>query len=152
MGCNPAANLVFARLRNSPVFWGEHLIDRQRSIAYGLPTNMNKHTQAISNHMKQLTEEARALISATGDVAGDRVQEARKRAAATLEHGKEIYSYVCDKAVAGTKAADGVVRENSYQAIAIGIGIGVLIGCIIARRKPCKRVCSDPGNSINLEE
>jgi len=93
--------------------------------------------------MDQLAEEARALIAATGDVAGDRVQDARKRVAAALEHGKEIYALVRDKAVEGTRAADEAVHENSYQAIAIGIGIGALIGYLISRRRPCSRACSN---------
>jgi ElaB/YqjD/DUF883 family membrane-anchored ribosome-binding protein len=41
---------------------------------------------------------------------------------------------VRDKAVAGAKVADQSVRENPYQAIAIGVGVGALIGYLVARR------------------
>jgi hypothetical protein len=51
---------------------------------------MNKETQAISNDMRQLAEDAQALMSATADVAGEKVGEARKRLAAALERGKDI--------------------------------------------------------------
>lgn len=95
---------------------------------------MNKPTQAISNDMGQLAEEARALIAATADVAGDKVVEARKRLAAALESGREMYGRVRDKAVEGAKVADQTVRENPYQSIAIGVGVGVLVGYLLARR------------------
>ena len=96
--------------------------------------NMDKQTQAISNDMSQLADDARALMAATADVAGEKVGEARKRLAAALESGKEIYGRVRDKAVEGAKAADEAVRENPYQAIAIGVGVGALIGYLVARR------------------
>ncbi|MGO9202602.1 MAG: DUF883 family protein [Limisphaerales bacterium] len=51
---------------------------------------MDKQTQATSNDMGTLPEDARALMAATADVAGEKVAEARKRLAAALERGKEI--------------------------------------------------------------
>jgi ElaB/YqjD/DUF883 family membrane-anchored ribosome-binding protein len=98
---------------------------------------MNKQTQAISNDMSQLAEDARALMVATADVAGEKVGEARKRLAAALERGKEIYGRVKEKAVEGAKAADEAVHEHPYQAIAIGFGVGAILGYLIARR--CSR-------------
>ncbi len=98
---------------------------------------MIKPTQAMSNDMGQLAEEARALIAATADVAGDKVVEARKRLAAALESGREMYGRVRDKAVEGAKVADQTVRENPYQSIAIGVGVGALVGYLLARR--CSR-------------
>jgi ElaB/YqjD/DUF883 family membrane-anchored ribosome-binding protein len=98
---------------------------------------MNKETQAICNDVSQLADDARALMAATADVAGEKVGDARKRLAAALESGKEICGRVRDQAVAGAKAADQTVRENPYQAIAIGVGVGALIGYLVARR--CSR-------------
>ena len=94
---------------------------------------MNK-SQATENDLGTLAEDARALMAATADVAGDKVGEARKRLAAALENGKEIYGRVRDKAVEGAKAADQTVRENPYQAIAIALGVGAIIGYLAARR------------------
>jgi ElaB/YqjD/DUF883 family membrane-anchored ribosome-binding protein len=100
---------------------------------------MNKHTQAASNDLGTLAEDARALMTATADVAGEKVGEARKRLAAALDSAKEIAGNVRDKAVAGAKVADQTVRENPYQAIAIGVGVGAVLGYLIARRCACKR-------------
>ncbi|MFZ1073027.1 MAG: DUF883 family protein [Verrucomicrobiia bacterium] len=100
---------------------------------------MNKHTQATSNDLGSLAEDARALMAATADVAGEKVGEARNRLAAALERGKEIYGRVREKAVAGAKATDEAVHEHPYQAIAIGVGVGAILGYLFARR--CSRNC-----------
>ena len=98
---------------------------------------MNKQTQSVSNDMGTLAEDARALMAATADVAGEKVEEARKRLSAALENGREIYGRVRDKAVQGAKVADQTVRENPYQSIGIAFGVGALIGYLVSRR--CSR-------------
>lgn len=100
---------------------------------------MNKETKAIRDDMGRLAEDARALMNATADVAGEKVGEARERLAAALESGKEIYGRVREKAVEGARVADEAVHEHPYQAIAIGFGIGALLGFLLARRCACSR-------------
>jgi ElaB/YqjD/DUF883 family membrane-anchored ribosome-binding protein len=100
---------------------------------------MNKETQAVSNDIGQLAEDARALMVATADIAGEKVGAARNRLAAALERAKGIAGDVRDKAVAGAKVADQTIRENPYQAIAIGVGVGALLGFLVARRCACNR-------------
>ena len=95
---------------------------------------MDKQRQTTSNDLGTLAEDARALMAATADVAGEKVGEARKRLAAALENGKEIYGRVRDKAVEGARAADEAVHEHPYQAIGIALGVGALIGYLAARR------------------
>jgi ElaB/YqjD/DUF883 family membrane-anchored ribosome-binding protein len=98
---------------------------------------MNRQKQTQNNDMGTLAEDARALMAATADVAGEKVGEARERLAAALESGKEIYGRVRDKTVEGAKAADQTVRKNPYQAIAIALGVGAVVGFFVARR--CSR-------------
>jgi ElaB/YqjD/DUF883 family membrane-anchored ribosome-binding protein len=98
---------------------------------------MNKHTHTASHDIGSLAEDARALMAATADVAGEKVAEARKRLHSALESAKEIAVNVRDKAVAGAKATDEAVRENPYKAIGIALGAGALLGFLIARR--CSR-------------
>jgi len=100
---------------------------------------MNNHTRTNSEHLDQMTEAAHALVRATGDVAGDGVQEARDRLSAALAQGKGTLSFLRDQAVAGTQVADTILRENSYQAIAVGVGVGILAGYLITRRGRCRK-------------
>ena len=90
--------------------------------------------QAVSNNVGTLAEDARALMTATTDVAGEKVAEARKRLGVAVENGKEMYGRVRDKAVEGAKTADEAVREHPYTAIGIAVGVGALIGFLLARR------------------
>ncbi|MBI3414717.1 MAG: DUF883 domain-containing protein [Verrucomicrobia bacterium] len=95
---------------------------------------MNKNTQAISNDVSALAEDARALLTATADVAGEKVTEARQHLTAALERGREMYGRVREKAVEGVRATDEAVHEHPYQAIAIGVGVGAMLGYLVARR------------------
>ena len=98
---------------------------------------MNKETHATHNDIGSLAEDARALMAATADVAGEKVGAARNRLASALERAKEIAGNVRDKAVAGAAGNTKVlwtIRENPYQAIAIGVGVGAIIGFMLARR------------------
>jgi ElaB/YqjD/DUF883 family membrane-anchored ribosome-binding protein len=87
--------------------------------------------------MCTLAEDARALVAATADVAGDKIAGARKRLTAALDSGKELIGRVREKAVDHAKAADEVIRDNPYQTVAIAFGVGALIGYLAAR--PCSR-------------
>jgi ElaB/YqjD/DUF883 family membrane-anchored ribosome-binding protein len=92
---------------------------------------MNKE---ISNENDEVAADARALMAATADVAGEKVGEARKRLAAALDRAKQIAATVRDKTVAGAKATDEAVHEHPYQAMAIALGVGMIIGYLAARR------------------
>jgi ElaB/YqjD/DUF883 family membrane-anchored ribosome-binding protein len=95
---------------------------------------MSKQTQATGEETGQLAEDARALMAATADVGGEKVADARRRLAAALERAKEFAGRVRDRAVEGAKAADEAVHEHPYQAIAIGVGLGMIIGYLLGRR------------------
>jgi len=96
---------------------------------------MNKHKHAVSHDIGTLAEDAQALMTATADVAGEKVAEARTRLAAALENIKEIAGRVRNKTVECVKAADEAVHEHPYKAIAIGVGVGTFLGFLAARRR-----------------
>ena len=98
---------------------------------------MSKQTQAIANDLGTLAEDARALMTATADVAGDKVGAARQRLAAALDRAKEIAGRVHDNAVEGAKAADQAVRDKPYQAIGIAFAVGAVVAYFVMRR--CSR-------------
>lgn len=98
---------------------------------------MNPSTQAVSNDLDQLKYDAEALLSATAGAAEDKIGEARRRVGCVLERGREIYADACGKAVEGSKAADIAMHQNVYQAIAVGVGVGAIIGYFFASRCRC---------------
>ncbi len=95
---------------------------------------MKEHTHVIGEEMDKLADDARALMAATADVAGEKVGQARQRLAVALERGKELYGQARAKAVEGAKMTDAAVHEHPYKAIAIAAGVGALIGYMLARR------------------
>jgi len=93
---------------------------------------MKKH--ATYNESEHLAEDAQALLAATAHVAEEKVVEARRRLTAAIEKGKETWHAMQEKAVAGAKATDQVIRDHPYQSIGIALGVGALIGFLLSRR------------------
>jgi len=98
---------------------------------------MEKHEHTDENNLKTLAQDARALIAATADVAGDKVTEARTQLKAALDSGREMAGRVREKAVEHVKATDEVIRGNPYQTVAIALVVGAVIGYLAASR--CSR-------------
>jgi ElaB/YqjD/DUF883 family membrane-anchored ribosome-binding protein len=94
---------------------------------------MKKHTE-VTTDLETLAEDARALLAATADVAEERVIAARKRVAAVLDKGKDALEHVQDAALEKVKAADKTIRRHPYESIGVALGVGALIGYLLARR------------------
>jgi len=95
-------------------------------------------TQAIGDDLNQLTQHANKLISATADLAEAKIDEAYNQLTGILDRGKGMYVTARQQAFKGSHAADVAVHQHVYQAIAIGIGAGALIGYLCATRHTCK--------------
>ena len=58
--------------------------------------------------------------------AASSIETARTRVVGLYEEGKEA-------GVTSAESADATIRENPYQSLAIGAGIGLLIGLLVGR-------------------
>ena len=94
-------------------------------------THKTRQTEEVGEH---LMEDAQALLAATAHVAEEKVVEARKRLTAAVERGREVWNNVQEKAIAGAKATDQVIRDNPYKALGVALGVGAIIGYLIRRR------------------
>lgn len=94
-------------------------------------THRTHHNEEIGEH---LMEDAKELLAATAHVAEEKVVEARKRLGAAIEKGRETWDRVQEKAVAGAKATDQVIRDNPYKSLGVALGVGVIIGYLLRRR------------------
>jgi ElaB/YqjD/DUF883 family membrane-anchored ribosome-binding protein len=99
---------------------------------------MKSHTTTHkADHIEpgeHLVEDAQALLAATAHVAEEKVVEARKRLTAAIEKGRETLNNVQEKAIAGAKATDQVIRDHPYQSIGVALGVGALVGFLLSRR------------------
>jgi uncharacterized protein (TIGR03382 family) len=83
---------------------------------------------------EHLLEDAQALLTATAHVAEEKVVEARRRLVAAVEKGKESLAAVQERAIAGAKATDKLVRAHPYRSLGIALGVGLLAGYLLGRR------------------
>lgn len=95
---------------------------------------MKKNTTTHHKDTESLVEDAQALLAATADVAGEKVADARKRLTAAIEQGQAAWEGVQEKAAAGAKATDELIRENPYRSLAIAAGVGAVLGFLLSRR------------------
>jgi ElaB/YqjD/DUF883 family membrane-anchored ribosome-binding protein len=94
-------------------------------------THKATQTEEAGEH---LMEDAQELLAATAHVAEEKVIEARKRLTAAIQKGRETWNRVQEKAVAGAKATDQVIRDNPYKALGVALGVGAIIGYLLRRR------------------
>jgi ElaB/YqjD/DUF883 family membrane-anchored ribosome-binding protein len=61
-------------------------------------------------------------------------EDATNNIGTLVEQSKELIGNVRNKAVAGAKATHKAVNEHPYKAIGIALGVGAVLGFILARR------------------
>ena len=81
---------------------------------------MRKQTHTLSKDLNQLANDARALIDATANVAGDKVGRARKRLLAALERGKSAGEAMLDNSADRVEENVGEVRQLLADALEHG--------------------------------
>ncbi len=90
--------------------------------------------QKLVQDFKLVLQDAEALAKVTAGDLGEKVHDARVRLAASLESAKESYRKAEEKAIAGAKATDQIIRQHPYESVGVAFGIGLLLGVLVARR------------------
>jgi ElaB/YqjD/DUF883 family membrane-anchored ribosome-binding protein len=91
----------------------------------------------ISDDVAALADDAGAFMASTASAAGKRYDEARKSLTSVLDRGRDIYGLASKRAARDARAADHAMHANLYQTVLIGIGVGVLLGYLVARQSSC---------------
>src|SRR3954465_12295249 len=92
---------------------------------------------------KELLSQLQALVLEAETMMADSLSEPTAEALATLrerfsaaqERFSDLYQGAKKKVIAGAKYTDTTIRENPYQSLAVALGIGVLAGVLIGRRR-----------------
>jgi ElaB/YqjD/DUF883 family membrane-anchored ribosome-binding protein len=69
------------------------------------------------------------------DESNEKLAELRERLSAAIESAKVAVKRLEEKTVAAAKATDECIREHPYQTVGIALGLGVLVGFLIGRRR-----------------
>lgn len=95
---------------------------------------MKTKAATLTEDLDSLTDDARALLVATADVAEEKVVEARKRLSDALDRGRAVWSRAQDHALEGVQVTDEFIRERPYQTVSLALAVGALLGVLFARR------------------
>ena len=94
----------------------------------------NVSTDRLVSDLKTVARDAEDLLKASAGEVGEKAHEVRARLTAAMERAKDACVRLEEKAVAGAKATDQVIRDHPYQSIGIAFGIGILIGVLVTRK------------------
>jgi ElaB/YqjD/DUF883 family membrane-anchored ribosome-binding protein len=94
------------------------------------------HTpKELLTELQTLAAEAeKMLVDSVSEHSSEAIDSLRARFDATQQRCAEVYAGAKKKVVAGAKRTDEAIRENPYQALAIALGVGVLLGVLVGRR------------------
>lgn len=94
--------------------------------------------EQLGSNLKELSDDAEAMLQATAGQTGEKMKELRQRLSSAVDSAKATYRKVEEKTIAGAKVADKTIREHPYESIGVAagvaFGIGLLIGVLAGRR------------------
>ena len=90
--------------------------------------------EKIAQDLRTLMHDAEDLWRITKDDLGERTKETRARLREALDKARESANELEDKAAAGAKATDKLIREHPYGSVGVAFGVGLLIGVLVNRR------------------
>jgi ElaB/YqjD/DUF883 family membrane-anchored ribosome-binding protein len=92
----------------------------------------------LVTEFKAVIADAEALIKATAGQGGDKVDQVRSKAEASLASAKDkledMHEDLIEKGREAVKATDDYVQENPWKAVGIAAGLGLVIGLLVSRR------------------
>jgi len=92
----------------------------------------------VLTDLQTLTHDAEDLLTATAGEVSEKAQEARARVTAALERAKTTCGHIQEQTAATAKAAakkaDTVIRQYPYESIGVALGVGLLLGVVVARK------------------
>jgi ElaB/YqjD/DUF883 family membrane-anchored ribosome-binding protein len=99
-----------------------------------LETELNN----INSDIKILLNDARVLFNSAASLSGDKAQEVRERGQRLLDAALlKTQEYQAQAVDAGKQIAtctDEYVKKNPWRTVAIGAGVGLLIGVLLGRK------------------
>lgn len=95
---------------------------------------MATRTQKLISDIKSAATHAEELIQSTAGELTERSKAARARLNGALESAKRSCEELQAQAAAGLKATEEAIREHPYQAVGIALGVGLILGMLLARR------------------
>lgn len=90
--------------------------------------------EKLLHDLKEVVHDGEELLKVGAHGLSEKGMEARERLTAALKSARETAQKLQQRAVAGAKVTDKVIREHPYQSIGVAFGIGLLIGVLVNRK------------------
>jgi ElaB/YqjD/DUF883 family membrane-anchored ribosome-binding protein len=97
-------------------------------------SQIEESTERLLRDLQNVVRDGEELLRAGVQDLSEKGVAARERLAAALEVARETRRRLEERAIAGAKATDKLVREYPYQSLGAAFGIGLLIGVLANRR------------------
>jgi ElaB/YqjD/DUF883 family membrane-anchored ribosome-binding protein len=98
----------------------------------------NEIREQLVGDVKDVISSAEALIKATAGDVGEQTKQYRAKLTENLSKTKvqlaEWQAAAKEKAVAGAKETDKVIRDHPYESIGVAFAVGLLVGFIVTRK------------------
>jgi ElaB/YqjD/DUF883 family membrane-anchored ribosome-binding protein len=98
------------------------------------PESPGLSREKLVEDLRVLIHDAEQLLKSGANEAGEKAAELRAKLHDSLAKAKETCRRLEDRAVAGAKAADRVIRDHPYESMGLAFGLGVLLGVLINRK------------------
>ena len=96
------------------------------------PSEIN--TDRLVSDLKTVTKDAEELLKTVSGDEANGSHDVRMRLSSAIESAKATYRRLEEKAVAGAKATDKVIREHPYESLGVAFGLGLLVGVLVSRK------------------
>ena len=92
------------------------------------------NTDRLVADLKTVTRDAEELLKTVAGERGNGAHEMRLRLSSAIDSAKATYHRLEEKAIAGAKATDKVIRQHPYESLGVAFGAGLLVGVLVARK------------------
>lgn len=100
--------------------------------------NISKVTGGLSAEFKDLVSDIEDFLTATTNLTGEQLEQAKQKVRARLASAKETVSAASDTAIARAKqsaeVANVYVHEQPWIAVGAGVAVGFIAGLLVSRR------------------
>ena len=97
-------------------------------------SDIETSVEKLLEDLREVVRDGEELLKAGAEDLSERGAAAREKLTAALEVARETQRRLQERAIAGARATDRLIREYPYQSIGIAFGVGLLIGVLAARR------------------
>lgn len=89
----------------------------------------------MAAELREMVAEAERVLGECERASPAEVSALCERFEAARERMLALYATTRGKVVEGAKTTDAAIRSHPYQALAIALGIGVLLGAVVSQRR-----------------